>query len=133
MPAGVSIARQAASRGFVAVCIEQLCFGERRERALTPRSADPCVDAFHHALLAGRTLLGERMSDVSAVVDWLRNYEHGFDIGDIYALGHSSGGTTALHATAVDERIAGVIASGCLGPILDTIAARRDGAGQAAR
>ena len=127
---GLDFARQAASRGLVAVCIEQLCFGERRERALQPRSADPCVDAFHHALRAGRTLLGERMSDVSAVIDWLRSYEHGFEIGDIYALGHSSGGTTALHVTALDARIAGVIASGGLGPILDTIAARRDGAGQ---
>lgn len=127
---GLDFACQAASRGFIAVCIEQLCFGERRERTLVPRSADPCVDAFHHALLAGRTLLGERMSDVSAVIDWLEAGDHGVEIGQIYALGHSSGGTTALHATAVDERIAGVIASGCLGPILDTIAARRDSAGQ---
>ena len=78
--------RQAVARGYIAVCIEQLCFGERRELALTPRSADPCVDAFHHALLTGRTLLGERMSDVSAVIDWLTGDEHGFAVGDIYAI-----------------------------------------------
>ncbi len=40
------------------------------------------------------------------------------------------GGGGALHAGALDTRLAGVIASGCVGPIRDTIAARRDGAGQ---
>jgi hypothetical protein len=69
--AGLDFARQAAGNGYVAVCVEQRCFGERRERALHPRSADPCVDSFLHGLLLGRTLVGDRAGDVSAVVDWL--------------------------------------------------------------
>ncbi len=136
--AGLDLARQAVARGHVALCLEQICFGERREQVLTPRSADPCVDAFHQALLVGRTLVGDRASDVSAVIDWLQaggardtvtelKY---LDLSRIAIVGHSSGGTTALHAAALDPRIAAVMASGCLGPIADTLGARRDSGGQ---
>ncbi len=129
---GLDFAHQAAAHGYAAVCIEQRCFGMRREQALTPRSADPCVDAFHHALLFGRTLVGDRASDVSAVIDWLGTSDHGLDLDleRLHVLGHSAGGTVAVHAAALDERVKAVIASGCLGPITDTLLTRRDGAGQ---
>ena len=130
--AGLDFALQAAARGFVALCIEQRCFGERRERILAPRSADPCVDAVMHALLLGRTLIGDSAGDVSAVIDWVDAGGPGLDLdrARIYALGHSWGGTVALYAAALDTRIAGVIASGCVGPIRDTVAARRAPSGQ---
>ncbi len=131
--AGLDFARQAAAHGYVALCLEQRAFGERRERLLRPRSSDPCIDAALHSLLLGRTLLGERVSDVSAVLDWLAD-----GAGDLpaldrersHALGHSAGGTVALHAAALDERITATIASGCVGPICGTFAARRDSSGQ---
>ena len=128
---GLDFGRQAASRGYVAVCIEQSCFGERQERAI-PRSANATIDAANHALLLGRTLVGERATDVSSVVDWLLQSDGMpvIDTGRIYVLGNSAGGTTAVHAAALDERIAGVVASGCVGFIRDTIARRRDGGGQ---
>ena len=128
---GLDIARQAAARGYVAACVEQSCFGERRERALEPRSADPCIDASNHGLLLGRTLIGDRAADVAAVIDWLETAtDLDLDLGRIHAMGNSSGGITALYAAALDERIAGVIAGGCVGPIRETIAARRDPSGQ---
>lgn len=129
---GLDFAYQAVAHGYVAVCVEQRCFGMRREQALAPRSADPCVDAFHHSLLFGRTLVGDRASDVAAVVDWLQTADIGldFDLERLHVMGHSSGGTVAVHAAALDERIKAVIASGCLGPITDTLLTRRDGAGQ---
>jgi len=129
---GLDFAHQAVAHGYVAVCVEQRCFGLRRERTLAPRSGDPCVDAFHHGLLFGRTLVGDRASDVAAVVDWLQAADLGFDLDfeRLHVLGHSAGGTTALHAAALDERLKAVIASGCLGPITDTLLTRRDGAGQ---
>ncbi len=129
---GLDFAHQAVAHGYVAVCVEQHCFGMRRERSLAPRSGDPCVDAFHHSLLFGRTLVGDRASDVAAVVDWLQSVDLGldFDLERLHILGHSAGGTVAVHAAALDERLKAVIASGCLGPITDTLLTRRDGAGQ---
>jgi len=129
---GLDFAHQAVAHGYVAVCVEQRCFGMRRERILAPRSGDPCVDAFHHGLLFGRTLVGDRASDVSAVVDWLQAADLGLDLDfeRLHVLGHSAGGTVAVHAAALDVRLKAVIASGCLGPITDTLLTRRDGAGQ---
>lgn len=130
--AGLDFARQAATRGYVAVCIEQRCFGERRERVLSPRSADPCLDAVMHGLLLGRTLIGDSAADVSAVIDWLETDGPGLDLdlARVCVLGHSWGGTVAVYAAALDARLSAVIASGCLGPIRETIAVRRTPSGQ---
>lgn len=127
-----AIALQAAQRGYMAVAIEQSCFGERGERQIRPRSAAPCVDATMHALLLGRSLIGERCSDVSAVIDWLQAEAAGLQIDParIHAMGHSAGGSVALFAAALDERIAAVLACGCIGYIRDTIGRRRDDQGQ---
>jgi len=125
---GGDFALQAAAQGFVAVCIEQSCFGERGERKLAQRWDHPCVDAANRALLLGRTLLGERVMDVFAVIDWLRAGSAGpaLDGARIYAMGNSAGGETALYAAALDEgRLAGVIASGCVGRFRTTSGARK--------
>ena len=111
MPADVErIARgspnalQAAARGYVAVAVEQACFGERRERNITKPSPDPCIDAANHALLLGRTLLGERVSDISTVINWLEDGAHGMALDPtcLHIMGNSSGGTTALFSAALD-------------------------------
>ena len=127
-----AIALQAAERGYVAVAVEQSCFGERTERQIRPRSAAPCVDASMHAFLLGRSLLGERCSDVSAVISWLQQQAGilAIDPARIYAVGHSAGGSVALFAAALDLRIQAVLACGCLGFIRDTIGRRRDDQGQ---
>ncbi len=129
---GADIALQAAARGYLAVCIEQTCFGERRERRLYRRSQTPCIDAANHALLLGQCLVGERAGDVSAVVDWLLAGEHGFQINpaQLHVMGSSSGGATALFTAALDERITAVLASSCIGFIRDSIARRGDAEGQ---
>jgi dienelactone hydrolase len=130
--AGYDFALQASARGYLAVAIEQSCFGERAERAIVPRSEAPCVDATMHALLLGRSLLGERCADVSAVVDWLfaEAPALAIDPARIYAMGHSAGGSVAMFAAALDPRIAGALACGCVGFVRDTIARRRDNQGQ---
>jgi len=129
---GYDLAIQAAKRGYLAVAVEQNCFGERAERQIDPRSAAPCVDATMHSILLGRSLIGERGSDVSAVIDWLEA-EHrslGIDVKNIHVMGHSSGGSVALFAAALDTRISAVLACGCVGYIRDTIGRRRDDQGQ---
>ena len=129
---GYDFALQAAARGYVAVAVEQSCFGERAERTIRPRSPAPCVDATMHALLLGRSLMGERCSDVSAVVDWIvaNAVALGADAARIRVMGHSSGGSVALFAAALDERIGAALACGCLGFIRETIGRRRDEQGQ---
>lgn len=126
-----AIGLQAAERGYLVLCIEQLGFGERAERMLNPRSASRTLDAHAHALLLGRCLMGEKVLDVMSSLDWLTSSEFTattnlqINFESIFAYGHSSGGSAALYATALDVRIQGLLASGCIGQIRDTIAARR--------
>ena len=109
-----------------------MCFGERRERQLERQSQTPCIDTANHALLLGRCLLGERVSDAMTVVNWLHSPQFPIDTDTIhlFAIGNLSGGTTALYSAVVDKRIAGTIATGCIGYIRETIAVRGDNEGQ---
>lgn len=130
---GLDIATQAIAHGFIAVCIEQSCFGVRRETVMTRQTADPCIDAANHSLLLGHTLVGDRASDVSAVIDWLTtgSQQLGVDSDHIYILGTSSAGTTALYSMACDIRLAGGILCGCLSPLRSTVGVSPAGSGQA--
>jgi hypothetical protein len=125
---GGDFAIQAVFHSHVAVCIEQIAFGERREQALHHHWDHPCVDACNRALLLGRTVLGDRVADVMAVIDWLRTRPGdlpGLDTDRIRAMGNSAGGETALYAAALDPRIEAVIASGCVGAWRKTSGTRR--------
>lgn len=133
---GGDYARQAAARGYVAICLEQSCFGERAERHIAPRSASATIDTANHAFLLGRSLLGERAADVSSLLDWLtadgaaRDMGLAIDPARIFVMGNSAGGSVALYAASLDTRIAGGLASGCVGFVRDTIARRRDDSAQ---
>jgi dienelactone hydrolase len=128
---GADYALQAVARGYLAVCIEQRCFGERREQRI--KEPGQCATAANHALLLGRSLVGERVSDVSVVINWLASgaADTSLDLTRLHVLGNSSGGTTAVYAAALDLRIQAVLASGCIGFIRDTIGRRRNDQGQA--
>lgn len=126
LASGADYALQAARHGFLAVCIEQACFGERGERKMVRRSPHPCFDAAHNALMLGRTLLGERVTDVSAVIDWLLSDVpgNGIDPQEIYAMGNSAGGDTTVFAAALDPRVSGIMAGGCVGRFRTTTGRR---------
>lgn len=130
---GADMARQAARHGYLVACIEQSGFGEREERAMSPRSTARCIDGANHALLLGRTLLGERVADTRSVIDFVSEPSAPLpaETNAIHLFGHSAGGATAIYAAAIDQRIDATIASGSLGFIRDTIARRRDPEGQA--
>lgn len=119
---GADMGLQAAARGYLVVCIEQSCFGERQERLLKIKEENRTTDAAIHALYLGRTLIGERIMDISSVITWLQGNEPGFEIdwSRLMIFGHSSGGSVALYAGAIDERIRAIIASGCIGFIRET-------------
>ena len=123
---------QAAKRGYIAVAIEQSCFGERRETNLPQPSLDPCIDMSNHSLLIGKTIIGERAEDISSVISWLEMNQDmlQLDINRTHIMGNSSGGTSALYAIALDPRIKAGLIGGCIGYIRETIGKRAHSSGQ---
>ena len=101
-------ALQAVRQGYAALVIEQRAFGERRDQR--PASVRHVIDRPCHftsltALLLGRTLLGERVYDVSRAIDVLAAFPD-LDLQRIGCVGDSTGGTIAYFAAALDDRIA---------------------------
>ena len=99
----------AVKRGYAALCIEQRGMGERT----TPREDRGkalecgCYHTAMTALLLGRTLIGERVWDISKGIDSLSEFadKYGLDLSDITLLGQSGGGTATYYAACYDERI----------------------------
>lgn len=93
------------SRGIAALAIEQRSFGERAEKhQQMVNQFNGCHDAAMHALMLGRTLLGERVYDVDRAIDYLLTR------GDVApnrigVMGNSGGGTISLFSAALLPRI----------------------------
>ncbi|WP_268741692.1 alpha/beta hydrolase family protein [Haladaptatus paucihalophilus] len=75
-----------------------------------------------HAQLFGRSLVGDRVWDVTCLLDFI---EERSDIDDdrILVTGHSSGGAVALFSAAIDERIDAVAISSYFCTFEESIAA----------
>jgi len=92
-------------RGYAAICIEQRGFGERSEKLQSFRSDNFCHDASMQALLLGRTLMGQRVTDVDRTIDYLQS--RGDALMDrIGVLGNAGGGTTSIFSAALLARVA---------------------------
>ncbi len=108
-------------RGIAALCLEQRSFGERRERLQERRSFhNDCHDAAMRALMLGRTLLGERVYDVDRALDYLAS-RGDVDMGAIGVMGNSGGGTVAIYAAALLDRIAFAMPSCALCTFADSL------------
>ncbi len=92
-------------RGFAALCIEQRSFGERREQKQKHIAKLACHDAAMHALMLGRTLVGERVYDVDRSIDYLASRGDA-DMSRIGVMGNSGGGTISVFSAALLPRIA---------------------------
>ena len=95
---------QCMQRGIAALCIEQRSFGERREQDQEQVSEHGCHDAAMHALMLGRTLIGERVFDVDRGLDYLATRDD-VDWSRIGIMGNSGGGTVSLFSAALLPRI----------------------------
>ena len=95
---------QAVKNGFIALAIEQRGMGERRPSERHQNAANMCEYEAHIALLLGRTILGERMWDVSKAIDALAMFPQ-CDLNKILITGNSGGGTMSFYAACFDERI----------------------------
>ena len=106
-------ALQAVREGCAALVLEQRCFGERKD------SRPPNVVHFQHtchhaamtALLLGRTMIGERVWDLSRAIDALSEFPE-VDASRVGCMGNSGGGTITFYAACLDERI-GVAMPSC--------------------
>jgi len=96
---------QCMRRGLGALCIEQRSFGERREQKQENQFPGMCHDAAMHALMLGRTLIGERVFDVDRGIDYLASRGDA-DMKSVGIMGNSGGGTTSVFSAATLSRIA---------------------------
>lgn len=100
-----NIGVQAVRRGYVALLPDMRAFTDGRlKRDAEKDRVSSCHEMQMHALLFGRTLLGERVWDMMRLIDYCHTLS-GVDAKKIVMTGNSGGGTVALFASALDERI----------------------------
>jgi dienelactone hydrolase len=109
-------ARQLARHGFIVFVPVQRALGERVEknrthRTLTGRRAKSCVLTTLTSFMLGRTMVGLRVWDVMRTLDYIRTRAEPL-AETIGCIGWSGGGTTALYAAALDERLHTVVLQG---------------------
>ncbi len=105
------IALQAVREGYIAIAPDQRGFAKTRsQKDIEEDNKTSCRTMQMHALLFGRTLIGERAYDISRIIDYAATRTD-IDSEKIVVTGNSGGGTTTLFAAAVDTRISVAIPS----------------------
>lgn len=100
-----NIAVQAVREGYLVIAPTARGFGETRtEQDKAGDKQNSCRDLLMHDLLVGRTPIGDRVWDISRLLDWALETLP-VDPQRIAITGNSSGGTISLFAAALDERI----------------------------
>jgi dienelactone hydrolase len=99
------VAVQAVHEGYIAIAPTTRAFGETRtEEDKQNNKSFSCRIQLMHDLLVGRTPIGDRVWDMSRIIDWaIANLPINKD--KIAITGNSGGGTVALFAAACDRRI----------------------------
>lgn len=100
----VAFALQAVENGYAALAIEQRGMGETKPQKEKRLWGKMCSFTAQAAFLIGRTLIGERVWDVSRAIDVLANFPQ-CDRESIMITGSSGGGTASYYAACYDERI----------------------------
>lgn len=93
---------RAVKEGFAAIAVEQRNFGECGGDEMGTH----CLESAMTALLSGRTTIGERVWDISRLIDVLEeNFSSEVDVHTICCMGNSGGGTATAYAAALEDRI----------------------------
>jgi dienelactone hydrolase len=105
------IALQSVRAGYLTIAPTARGFGETRtQTAKELGELHSCRIELMHGLLVGRTPIGERVWDLSRLIDWaLANLD--VDPQRTAVTGNSGGGATTLFAAACDTRIAVAVPS----------------------
>ncbi|WP_459191485.1 alpha/beta hydrolase family protein [Halosimplex sp. J119] len=115
------IAVQAVERGYAALAPDMRGMGELSNPADEEQGYRSCHTLQLHAQLFGRSLVGDRVWDVTRLIDFVEKRPELND-GRVALTGHSTGGTVALFAAALDERIDVVAPSSSFCSFEDAIA-----------
>ncbi len=102
---------QAIKEGYAALVMEQRGFGERKSTQEAVKGDTTCDHDAKVAALLGRTLIGERIWDVSRAIDMLETIPE-VDKDRIGLMGHSGGGTATYYAAAYEPRIKAAMPAG---------------------
>lgn len=102
-----TFALDAVKNGYAALAIEQRGMGERTtlQSRRGPSRTCGCFYTAMTALMLGRTLIGERVWDVSKGIDSLQYFSERLNLDDITLLGTSGGGTATYYSACYDKRI----------------------------
>ena len=93
---------QAVARGYAALALEQRGFGELSYKE---DGKNCCHELTWQAALMGKTLLGDRLYDISNAITAVTSAFDFIDASKIGAMGNSGGGTSSYYAACMDERI----------------------------
>lgn len=111
---------RAVKEGFAAIAVEQRNFGECGGDENGPH----CFESGLTALLMGRTTIGERVWDISRLIDVIETkFDHLVDKEKICCMGNSGGGTATAYAAALDDRIVLAVPSCAMCTYKDSIGA----------
>ena len=93
---------QAVARGYAALALEQRGFGELKNKNAC---SNLCHNLVWQAALMGKTLLGQRICDISNAITAVTSTFDFIDADRIGVMGNSGGGTSSYYAACMDERI----------------------------
>ena len=101
----ISIAVQAVNEGYIAIAPTMRAFGDTRtEYDKANNNSFSCRTQLMQDVLVGRTPIGDRVGDMSKILDWAF---HQFPVDEkrVAITGNSGGGTVSLFTAACDTRI----------------------------
>ena len=111
---------RAVKEGYAAIALEQRNFGECGGTPEGPCCYEPSLTA----LLLGRTTIGERVWDVSRLIDVLEaDFADKIDLSRLGVMGNSGGGTATAYIAALEDRIALAMPSCAMCTYKDSIGA----------
>lgn len=113
---------RAIKEGFATIALEQRNFGECGGTEVGPQ----CFESSMTALLMGRTTLGERVWDISRLIDVIETeFADKVDINKICCMGNSGGGTATTYVAALEDRIVLAMPSCAMCAFTESIAAMK--------
>jgi dienelactone hydrolase len=116
-------ALQAVRHGYAALALEMRGFGELRLAPDIEKNANnSCARLVLLALQGGRTLVGMRVHDIMAAIEYL-SQRPDIDRKHIVLTGNSGGGTVTLYTAALEDRLAASVPSCAFCTYADSIEA----------
>ncbi|PYI54278.1 alpha/beta hydrolase family protein [Paenibacillus flagellatus] len=99
------IALQAVAEGYAAIAMDVRGFWEMaRADEVEAKKNNSCAELQKHAMMYGRTLIGERVHDMRRLIAYAGTRPE-IDTSRIVITGNSGGGQVSLFTAALDERI----------------------------